>query len=429
MVYIIGPVSGRTTLNDTAGDDTIYARGPDNIVDSLYGNDTITAGHGSQINAGVAGDGIARNVTIKLFDTGNTVDGGDGDFSIVAAQGDSTILLGYGNSNVTLDGGGDDVTVGLGANVIAAYGGGSSITVTNAYLLSPSNPSAGGYASPGDHITLSGLGNSVTNATISSSLADPIIPVPMFITGGSGDGSFSLDGGGSLVTGGLNNSVSVGDGSYFINPGSGHDTVGLGGYFDDSVNIQLNGTDNLVEGIAGSTHIYGGAGHNTVDFNNDSASFVTSDQNIRLGGSDNTITAALGSFSGTIDPGGSNATITLQGLDFADMTFRGTGDRLTLNSDVSGGTVHDMSSGLFIDVTGVPSLTIDNFGYDRGAVVKIDFGGMTDSFGGTPFASAQAVYDHVQAGAGGAVLNLDNGGQIIFAGLAVSALSAKNFAV
>src|ERR1700742_402295 len=115
MPTIYGPQTGHATLYDTSGDDTIITAGGYNTIYSLYGNDTISTGSlgYNTIYAGTQYDYAQRDVSIRLNGFGNTVDGGDANFSIFNSSGDSTIDLGDGNDNLALGGLDNTITVGL----------------------------------------------------------------------------------------------------------------------------------------------------------------------------------------------------------------------------------------------------------------------------------------------------------------------------
>ena len=87
MSTIYGPQKGHATLYDTLGDDTIIAAGGYNTIYSLYGNDTISGGSigYNTILAGSQYDQAQRDVTIRVNGLGNTIDGGDANFTVFAS--------------------------------------------------------------------------------------------------------------------------------------------------------------------------------------------------------------------------------------------------------------------------------------------------------------------------------------------------------
>jgi hypothetical protein len=423
MATIYGPSTGHAILHDTSGDDTIIAAGGYNTIYSLSGNDTISGGSigYNTILAGTQYDQAQRDVSIRLNGLGNTVDGGDADFTIASPTGGTTVAVGNGANAITLGGQNNSVTVGWGRNVIVAGSGNDHVTVTGAPTASDSNPVGA------DNVTFAGTGNSFANDTSGTSPLFLPLSVLTTINGGSGDGTYSLWGGGTVLTGGADNTIDASAGTYHIVAGSGHDTVDLnptvGVEFPTTASVRLDGTDNVVTGIANSATIEGGLGNTRVTLGSDQGSDGL--DVINLGGSRNSVTMDAG--QGRIDPGGDNAIVNLSNCSF-QVFMHGTADFIGLG-DGSGGSIEDQSQGLKIDVTGITHETIDNFGFDRGAVVRFDLGA-----GGTlPFGSVADVLAALHNTAGGAMLSYSEGsggtGTILFAGLSASQLTASNFAV
>jgi hypothetical protein len=424
MPTIYGPHTGHATLYDTSGNDTIIAAGGYNTITSLDGNDTISGGSigYNTILAGTQYDYAQRNVSIRVNGLGNTINGGDSNFTIFDSSGDATINLGDGNDNLTLGGLNNIITIGLGANNVIAGGGDDQVTVVG-FADSLNGPAPETIA-----VQFSGYGNSFYNgfnSTFDGSAEAFPLPVVSTITGGSGDGNFSLWGGGSVVTDGLNNNIFVGDGNYNIVAGSGDDSVGMDNPFegDMDVNVALAGSGNSVSGGGGPlvVKISGGTGDTAVNMGD---GFGTVQANIVLGGSNNTITAQQ--MRGYVDPGGDGAIINLTDGDNLDVMVHGAGDFIGLG-DATSANINDQSVGLQINVSGEASATIYNFGFDRGAVFTIDL-----QFGyPQPFQNATQILDALQQTASGAVLSYagTGGGSFLFAGVNVSQLHASNFAV
>jgi hypothetical protein len=424
MPTIYGPQTGHATLYDASGDDMIIAAGGYNSIYSLYGNDTISTGSigYNTIYAGTQYDYSQRDVSIRLNGLGNTVDGGDANFTIFNSSGDSTINLGDGNDNLTLGGLDNTITIGLGVDNIVAGGGDDSVTVVGFV------DSLDGPAPETISVQFSGFGNSFDNGfdtTFDGSAEGFPLPVFSTITGGSGDGNFSLWGGGSVVTNGLDNNIFVGDGNYNIVAGSGDDSVAMDNPFegDMDVNVTLAGSGNSVSGEGGplAVTISGGTGDTTVTMGD---GFGTVQANITLGGSNNTVTAQ--EMSGYVDPGGGGAIVNLTYGDNLDVMVHGAGDFIGLG-DATNANINDQSCGLQIDVSGEASATIYNFGFDRGAVFTIDL-----QYGyPQPFQNADQIVAALQQTSRGAVLSYGGtgGGSFLFAGVSVSELHASNFAV
>jgi hypothetical protein len=423
MPTIYGPQSGQATLYDSFGNDMIIAAGGYNTIYSLYGNDTITGGSigYNTILAGTQYDYAQRNVSIRLNGLGNTIDGGDANFTIFNSSGDSTVNLGDGNDNLTLGGPDNTINIGLGADNVIAGGGDDSVTVVG--LVDSLN----GPASATIAVKFSGFGNSFYNgfnSTFDGSAEAYPLPVVSTITGGSGDGNFTLWGGGSVVTDGLNNNIFVGDGNYNIVAGSGNDSVAIDSPFGGTaVNVALAGSGNSVSSEGGSLNvaISGGTGNTTLNLGN---GFGEIQANITLGGSNNTVTAQ--GMSGYLDPGADGAIVNLTYGDNLDIMVHGRGDTIGLG-DATNANINDQSCGLQINVSGEASATIANFGFDRGAVFTIDL-----LYGyPQPFQDAAQIVSALQQTARGAVLSYggSGGGSFLFAGVSVSQLHASNFAV
>jgi hypothetical protein len=424
MPTIYGPQKGHATLYDTAGDDTIIAAGGYNTIYSLSGDDTISGGSigYNTIFAGTQYDQAHRDVTIRVNGLGNTIDGGDANFSIYNSSGGTTVSLGNGDNSITLGGQNNNITVGLGRNVIVAGTGDDHVTVVG-------YPTTANVVS-GENITFAGTGNSFSNNTSNSNPLFHVglpLSIPTTINGGSGYGTYNLWGGGTVLTSGADNTIDASAGTYNIVAGTGNDTVNLNpDVFDDfptTATVRLNGTDNVVDGYADNATILGGLGNTNVTIGSDT--FTDGTYVINLGGSRNTVTSFLG--QGRIDAGGDDAIVNLTDSKF-QVFLHGKADFVGLG-DGSSGFIDDQSQGLHIDVTGDTNETIDNFGFDRGAVLRIDLGdGLTQ-----PFGSAADVLAAMHNTAAGAVLTYASGtgrtGSVTLAGVSTSELSVHNFAV
>jgi hypothetical protein len=423
MATIYGPQTGHARLYDTSGNDMIIAAGGYNTITSLSGDDTISGGSigYDTILAGTQYDYAQRNVTIRVNGPGDTIDGGDANFNIFNSSGGSTISLGDGNNTLTLGGLDNTIDVGLGANTVIAGGGDDQVTVVGVvYFLN--QPAAQTIA-----VQFSGTGNSFYNGTFNGDAEGDPQPVFSTITGGSGDGNYSLWGGGSVITNGLDNSIVVAEGNYTIVAGSGDDTVAMDNPFeaDMSVTVKLAGTGNTVDGGASNVNISGGAGDTTVNLGD---GFGPADANITLGGSNNTVTAQI--VHGYLDPGGSGATINLTYADNLDIIVRGSGDYIGMG-DVTTANVNDQSNGLQINVTDEANATITNFGFDRGAVLAINLTVDPLYPYPQPFQNADQMVAALRQTPRGAVLSYggDAPGSCVFGGVSVNQLHASNFAV
>lgn len=411
MTTIIGPAAGHATLQGTAGDDLITAAGAGNTIYGNGGSDTISAGRhgGAEVFAGSLDDaafGIAS--TIRLNGTGNVLHGGDADFTVTSWSGGTTLELGNGDNHISLGGSGNQVVVGLGANDIIAGAGGASVLVSGLDLYG-----SAGYA-VATTVQFSGLGNSFSNQASGGRYP---LSAQVTLTGGSGEGHFDLGwGNGTLRTGGLHNEITTGYGTYDIAPGSGFDTVHVGGIYGigSDVTIHLAGTGNRVDGLASHAAVSGGAGNTALDFQMTDYGGTLYD--IHLGGRGNHIVAPGGMAGSVIDAGTGGAEVTFSGI--GDITLRGSGN--TVHLDAASATLHDLSTGLVVGTTQYADATILGFGAARGAVVEI----AADPEGIDSLAEVMAALH--DDGAGNAVLTLA-GGAVTFAGLHASALHDDNF--
>ena len=230
------------------------------------------------------------------------------------------------------------------------------------------------------NITFQGAGNSFAKETSDTSPLGFPLSIPTTINGGSGQGSYTLWGGGTVLTGGADNTINASAGAYNIVAGSGNDTVNLNPnvFYDvaTTATVRLNGTDNVVNGYADNATILGGLGNTRVTIGADT--FTDGTYVINLGGSRNTVTSDVG--QGRIDAGGDDAVVNLSDSKL-QVFLHGKADFINLD-DGSSGSIEDNSQGLKINVTGVTNETIDNFGFDRGALLRIDLGsGFTQPFG------------------------------------------------
>jgi hypothetical protein len=416
MAIIYGPQTGHADLHDTSGNDTIIAAGGYNTIISLDGNDSISGGSigYNTILAGTQYDGAQRDVTIRLNGVHNSVTGGDANFTIYNSFGDNTIDLGDGNNTLTLGGLDNAINIGVGQNVVTAGGGDDTVTLVGDVA----------FHAPSIVVNFSGLGNIFDNNTVSGDAHGDPMDVSANISGGSGNGSFNLWGGGQVVTEGLNNSIVAGDGNYAITPGSGDDQVVLENPDGrtNTVDVQLSGSGSAVSGQAATLNVFGGGGGNTVDLQGGGGS-LQEQTDISLDGAQNVVSVQHA--TGYVDPGGDGAIVNLgQGAN-VNLLIQGSGDFIGMDGGAKA-SVNDKSDGLQIDVTGGAAATIYNFGFDRGAVLTIDLApGLTD-----PFQNTAQIVAALHETARGAALNFASGADsILFAGVTVSQLSVGNFAV
>ena len=225
------------TIDTGTGNDTITAGDGSNVLTTRAGNDTITSGNGNNlIYAGLGND------TITVGDGHNRIAAGLGDDTVTAGDGGNHIFGGPGDDTITSGDGRDVIRAGVGNDTIVTGGGNDKIFV------------------PGGIDTVnaeSGLDRLVLN--YSSSTTD--------VTGGITGGGFAAGYSGTIAnTAGTSSTVFAFVEAFNIATGSGNDTILTGAghdiLFGKAGNDTLNsgaGTDKLVGG-AGDDVLTGGAG-------------------------------------------------------------------------------------------------------------------------------------------------------------------------
>ena len=121
----------------------------------------------------------ARNVTLTLGGSGNTVTGGDGNDTVTGAPGGKTkVTLGNGNDTVDIGGSRDTITLGNGTNLVTDLGGMAFITT----------------GSGDDTITIGGGGNTVNAGGGTNWITDEGSSRDTFVLPGAGDGMDTIIG-------------------------------------------------------------------------------------------------------------------------------------------------------------------------------------------------------------------------------------------
>jgi hypothetical protein len=316
-----------------------------------------------------------------------TVTGGTGGGNFNLAWADATLVT-SGLYNV--------VSAGLGTTDISP---GTGYDTVNLLTGGPFGNAAGTQT-----VHLAGVDNTVSGMTDQAT-----------ITGGSGYGSFDLQGTDdeqtlplvSIDTGGAHNSfqllavsaaVATGSGGYAsVQLFAGTDAISFGG----THNSLLAGDDTLT--------VTGGTGY---------ASYILQggQDTIAAGGEFNRI--RLQGTQGTVDAGSGNDTVFLDAGNVA-ITLHNGGNMVFLAS--GGGSIDDLGNGLSVSVApGIGAETITGLATDRHAVIDLTggAGGFT-----TP---QQVVAALVSDGAGGSLLHLGPG-SIDFA--LATGLTAANFRI
>jgi hypothetical protein len=232
-------LTGTNSNSVTVGSGTVTANGNT--------TNTVTFGAGaSTANIGGSDDnmfGYGSGVT--LSGNGNTVFGGDENFTIAGGASGNLIWLGDGTNTVSLTGTGNLVAVGGGVNTVNA--GGSSATVailgqdgTDAPAFTPeSDDTPYVTASPTDTVTIAGASDFVTATYENLNVIGMSVTAAATVTADDGNDSVLLGG-----TGG--DSVTLGNGGNTI------DASGNGSIFTvgNGVNgITLSGNNNTVQVI------------------------------------------------------------------------------------------------------------------------------------------------------------------------------------
>lgn len=372
---IIVPGAGSNVINGTAGGNTLRDTAADDTINGLGGNDRIRMETGSD-----TGNGGTGNDRIFIFSDDSTGNGDDGDDRIYGIGANDIANGGAGNDAISTSGNDTTVSGGDGSDVIYANGDGSIATggAGNDVVVSHG---AGANLDGGDGADrMHGLG---TNQTLNGGAGDDEIDVTgLNSTASGGIGNDTLEGGGAgvimngdagndlinvTVDGGTANGGADDDRIYSknasgimngdagndtltgageadtLNGGTGNDWL-YGGYGDDVLSGD-DGDDYLhgqqgsdvitggagadtLRGAAGSDTLTGGAGNDVFFFDYNGGTETITDFII----GEDTLQYAVRSLTedymlaNATDVGANvefnvyNATVTLQGLNIADLT-------------------------------------------------------------------------------------------------------------
>jgi len=228
LVYQAGPTNGNDTV--TVGSGLAWDPSIDyqNLLD---GNDVFDATKATA-NQHFTVNGGGGNDTIKLGAGGSSVDGGDGDDTIIGGAGNDTIVTYRGKDNI--DGGyGDDSIIGSGCDAIYVYGGYGNDRIdlwTNAAIN-------------GNSSALGGNGNDTIVASRD---------MATFIDGGGDNDQLFGENGDDTINGSGGDDIIYGNGEYYNN---------LHGKPNDNVS---RNDSNLLDGGDGNDQIYGAGGNDTL---------------------------------------------------------------------------------------------------------------------------------------------------------------------
>jgi Ca2+-binding RTX toxin-like protein len=366
------------------------------VVNTLGGNDTVTAA------------GLPANVTGLTVDGGDgndTITGGDGNDMLIGGSGNDTLIGGRGN-DVLFGGDGNDTFVwnpGDGSDVVEGQGGADTMQFNGSNANENMALSANGSRlrltrdvgnitmdiNGVEQVNVAALGGADT-LTVNDLSGTGVTGVNLDLAGtpgsSTGDGqadtvivngtaaadSVKISGSGSTaVVAGLSASVKVTDSedlidSLQVNGLAGNDTIDASKLHTGVIALVLNGGDDddtitgsaandLIVGGRGNDMLFGGAGDDTFVWNPGDGSDVVEGQGgrdtLQFNGSnvsENISLSANGSrVRLTRDVG--NVTMAIHGVEQVNVAAVGGSDTLTVN-DLSGTDVTDVN----IDLAGTP---------------------------------------------------------------------------
>ncbi len=382
-------------LKNTLGINNVAMQGFNNVitVNSDATNIVLSGAGRGRVIAGIIGDGNTGFTTsVVAAGQNNTVIGGDQNFNISGGQGFDFISVGNGDNVITEAGTKDKITVGNGSNTITDFGGGATITF-NGFVEDVNDL---------DTVRIGGTNNTVTE-TVAHSERD------FTITGGTGNGRFTLgDGANILVTsgsnnvvvmgstesappleeigeatgdavsiaGGTNNSVTLGDGNNVVSVDGTNSTIHLGNGANivtangNTDNITVGNGANKIQANGDNDTIHAGNGGNTIVANGnvDTITLGNGSNNLIAGGNGDTIT--LGTGNNTVSATGNNDTITSAG---GKGTFTlGSEDSLTLTASSVGTSVRSQGHNNVITLLSKANAAIDDSPFGGSITVNID---------------------------------------------------------
>ncbi|HZL38153.1 MAG TPA: right-handed parallel beta-helix repeat-containing protein, partial [Tepidisphaeraceae bacterium] len=290
-----------TTLDGGDGNDTIIGTfAPDSILGGA-GNDVLLGLSGNDTI--VAGDGNDTvhagkgNDSITVGNGNDAVDGQDGNNTVNSGSGNDTIGFGNGDNYVNGHGGTDVVIVGDGNNTV--YGGAGNDTI------SAGNGNNTIFGAAGNDSIGAGNGNNYINTGDGNNYVQAGAGQNSIYGGAGNDRIFAAGPGNNYVDAGAgNDSVQTGDGNDTIHAGDGNDSINSGGGND----LIYGETGNKsISGGAGNDTIYGGTGNNYIDggTGNDFI-YGSAGSNTIYGGAGDDYINAEGTTSGIIDGGDGN---------------------------------------------------------------------------------------------------------------------------
>ena len=328
-----GSPNNLVNLANSMGNNNVAMQGYNNAITvNSDANNIVLSGAGrGTVHAGVIGDGnTGFHTSVDAAGMNNTVIGGDQDFFISGGQGIDFISVGNGDNTIFEAGQKDKITVGTGGNTITDFGGFATITFN-------------GFVEDVDDIDTVNIGG--TNNTVTETLAAAHSERDFTITGGTGNGRFTLgDGANVLSTTGSNNVVKMGSTEApvigeEIGEASGDAVTILGGT-NNSVTLGDGNNKVAVDGTTSTITLGNGANSVTANGNDDVITVGNGANTIQANGTEDAITAGNGSNGITangdddvITAGNGNNTIAANGKE--DIITLGNGaNTLTANGNV-----------------------------------------------------------------------------------------------
>ena len=211
----IGGSGNKVTLNGEATNTVTFTTAGGN--EAIIGSPAIPPGDDNL---------FGNNSTVTFVGAGNTLWGGDENFSVSGSTGSSAVHVGDGTNVIALGGTGNTVSVWGGNNNINAGGSGAKVTILgidglNGPVPKPDSDDAPVPLSPTDNVTIAGTGDSVTATYENVDVLGTGVTGATVVTLGDGNNSVVLGDNalGNLASG---STVKVGDGSNHVNiTGSG----------------------------------------------------------------------------------------------------------------------------------------------------------------------------------------------------------------
>jgi Ca2+-binding RTX toxin-like protein len=249
-----------TTITGTAGNDTLFSIGADELFNGLSGNDTASY---ANVSFGVA-------ASLAISGAQNVGHWSDTFISIenLAGSNFNDVLTGSSAQNILLGGGGDDSLYGGGGNDKLEGGTGHNL------LDGGTGVNTAGYNDAAGAVTVSLLLAGIAQNTIGSGV-DTLVNIQN-LTGSAFNDTLTGDNNNNVLTGNAGDDTLYG--------GLGNDTL-LGSAGDDAIygggnNDSLSGGvgNDTLDGGAGPDTLNGGAGNDTASYGS-ATSAVTVDLN------------------------------------------------------------------------------------------------------------------------------------------------------